>query len=274
MMQTFHQGQPCDAIAPNDRGFLYGDGVFSSVRVREGVPRLWAHHVERMQQAQQRLGLQFDLAELSEQAFAYAAQLKHGTLKIIISRGVGQRGYLPPSQTAAVYFQLFPSAVRSDEPQADGLFVADQIASGVLQAPRLGHVMPTLAGLKTLNRLEQVLLRQALAQTTWSEGLVLDLDGVVVEGVQSNCWWLRDGQWQTPCLQRAGIAGVMRAEVMQRMQQRQIDFSQVRLHVGELSQIESLFFCNTITGVLAVNNLDGRCLPTNSIDRLLADLLS
>ena len=274
MMQTFHQRQPCDAIAPNDRGFLYGDGLFSSVRVREGVPRLWAHHIDRLQQAQQRLGLQFDLTELTRQAFEYAAQLQHGTLKIIVSRGAGQRGYLPPDQPAAVYFQLFPSAARSDEPQADGVFVVDQIASGVLQAPRLGHVMPELAGLKTLNRLEQVLLRQALVQTTWSEGLVLDLDGMVVEGVQSNCWWLREGQWQTPCLQRAGIAGVMRAEIMRRMQQRQIDFGQVRLHVGELHQIESLFFCNTITGILAVNNLDGRCLQTNSIDRLLADLLS
>jgi len=273
-MQTFYQGQPCDAIAPNDRGFLYGDGLFTSVRVREGLPRLWSHHLDRLQQAQQRLGLRFDLAELSHQTFEYAAQLKHGTLKIIISRGVGQRGYLPPEQPAAVYFQLFSSAAPIPEPQPDGLFVADQIASGVLQAPRLGHVMPILAGLKTLNRLEQVLLRQALAQTVWPEGLVLDLDGVVVEGVQSNCWWLRDGQWQTPCLQRTGIAGVMRAEIMQRMQQRQIDFSQVRLHARDLDQVESLFFCNSLMGVLVVDCFDGRPLQTKLVDRLLSDLLS
>jgi len=273
-MQTFHQGQLCEAIAPNDRGFLYGDGVFTSVRVREDVPRLWSHHVERLRQAQQRLGLRFDLAELSEQAFAYAAQLTHGTLKIIISRGAGSRGYLPPDQPAAVYFQLFPSTVQVDEPQADGLFVAAHIASGVLQTPRVGHVMPELAGLKTLNRLEQVLLRQALVQTTWAEGLVLDLDDLLVEGVQSNCWWLRDGQWQTPCLQRAGIAGVMRAEIMQRMQQRQIDFSQVRLHARDLGQVESLFFCNSLTGILVVNCLDGRSLKTKPVDSLLSDLLS
>lgn len=274
MMQTFHQGELCDAIAPNDRGFLYGDGVFSSVRVREGVPRLWSHHLERLQHAQQRLGLQFDVVDLSQQAFEYAAQLQHGTLKIIISRGAGQRGYLPPEQVAAVYFQLFPMTLQANELQADGLFVADHIASGVLQTPRVGHVMPILAGLKTLNRLEQVLLRQALAQTDWPEGLVLDLDGMVVEGVQSNCWWRRDGQWQTPCLQHAGIAGVMRAEIMQRMQQRQIDFSQVHLHVGELDQIESLFFCNSITGILAVDSFDGRPLQTKLVDRLLSDLLS
>ena len=273
-MQTFYQGQRCDAIAPNDRGFLYGDGLFTSVRVRKGLPRLWQHHLDRLQQAQQRLGLQFDLTELTRQSFEYAAQLQHGTLKIIVSRGVGQRGYLPPDQPAAVYFQLFPSTIQLEEPQADGLFVANHIVSGVLQTPRVGHVMPALAGLKTLNRLEQVLLRQALAQTTWLEGLVLDLDGMVVEGVQSNCWWRRDGQWQTPCLQRAGIAGVMRAEIMQRMQQRQIDFSQVRLHADELGQIESLFFCNSLTGILAVQCLDGRSLPTNPVDSLLADLLS
>jgi len=273
-MQTFYQGQRCDAIAPNDRGFLYGDGLFTSVRVREGSLRLWPHHLDRLQQAQQRLGLQFDLAELTRQAFEYAEQLHHGTLKIIVSRGVGQRGYMPPDQPAAVYFQLFPSTIQVDEPQADGLFVANHIASGVLQTPRVGHVMPELAGLKTLNRLEQVLLRQALAQTTWSEGLVLDLDGMVIEGVQSNCWWRRDGQWQTPCLQRAGIAGVMRAEIMQRMQQRQIDFSQVRLHARDLDQVESLFFCNSLTGILAVGCFDGRPLQTKLVDRLLSDLLS
>lgn len=273
-MQTFSDQQPCTAIDPSDRGFLYGDGVFSSVRVREGLPRLWSHHLDRLQQAQQRLGLQFDLDLLSQQAFEHAEQLQHGTLKIIVSRGVGQRGYLPPEQAAVVYFQLFPSVVARLEPQAEGLFVADRIASGVLHAPRLGHLMPVLAGLKTLNRLEQVLLRRALAQTTWSEAVVLDLDGVLVEGVQSNCWFWRHGQWQTPCLQRAGIAGVMRAEIMQRMQQRQIGFSQVRLHVDELGQIESLFFCNSLTGVLAVDSFEGRPLQTKLVDRLLSDLLS
>ena len=265
----------CDEyISSHDRGFLYGDGLFTSVRVRDGLPRLWPHHIERLQQAQQRLGLQCDLTELTRQAFEHAAQLQHGTLKIIVSRGVGLRGYLPPDQPAAVYFQLFPSTIQVGEPQADGLFVADHIASGVLQMPRVGHVMPELAGLKTLNRLEQVLLRQALAQTSWPEGLVLDLDGMVVEGVQSNCWWRRDGQWQTPCLQRAGIAGVMRAEIMQRMQQRRIAFSQVRLHVRELVQVESLFFCNSLTGILAVSQLDGRSLQTKPVDSLLVDLLS
>lgn len=273
-MPTFSQNQPCEAIPADDRGFLYGDGVFSSVRVREGQLRLWPQHVARLQQAQQRLGLIFDLDLLSQQATLHAEQLQQGTLKIIVSRGVGLRGYLPPIQLASVYFQRFNTAKTPTEPQFDGLFVADRIASGCLQAPRLGHPMPQLVGLKTLNRLEQVLLRQELVLTGWAEGLVFDLDGDLIEGVQSNCWFLRQGQWQTPCLDRAGIEGVMRAELMQRMQQRQLNFTQVRLPFVALDQIDALFFCNSITGILAVDCLDGRRLETKPVDRLLADLLS
>lgn len=273
-MQSFCQNQACDAIAPDDRGFLYGDGVFSSVRVRDGLPRLWSHHQARLQQAQSRLGLQFDLRGVCDQAHEYATQLKNGTLKVIITRGVGTRGYLPPQQPASVYFQLFPRSDVPIEPQKDGLFVSGRISSGVLHQPRLGFPMPQLVGLKSLNRLEQVLLRQALAQTDWPEGLALDLDGYVVEGVQSNCWFFREGQWQTPSLEHAGIAGVMRAEIMQRMQQRQMDFAAVRLPFEALQQVEALFFCNSITGILAVECLDGRTLQTNQVDILLSDLLS
>lgn len=273
-MQMFCHDQPCDSLAPNERGFLYGDGVFTSIRVRDGLPRLWSHHAARLQQARIRLGLQFDPIKLSQYAFAYAQQLQHGTLKIIISRGAGGRGYLPPEQPASIYFQLFPSATHAIEPQLDGLFVADQIASGVLLEPRIGYPMPQLVGLKTLNRLEQVLLRQALAQTAWPEALVLDQDDRLVEGVQSNCWFLRQGQWQTPSLQHAGIAGVMRAEIMTRMQQRHINFAIVDVTRYELPQIEALFFCNSITGILAVNCLEGHAVQTKQVDILLADLLS
>lgn len=274
LMQSFMGDQPCEGIAAHDRGFLYGDGVFTSIRVRAGLPCLWRHHVARLQHAQQCLGLQFDLVRLSQQAFAYAEQLQHGTLKIIISRGVGARGYLPPEQPASVYFQLFSSSTRPIEPQADGLFVVDRIGSGVLQTHRLGHPMPQLVGLKSLNRLEQVLLRQALAQTAWSEALVFDQDDRLVEGVQSNCWFWRHGQWQTPSLQRTGIAGVMRAEIISRMQQHQIAFAVVELTMHELTQIDALFFCNSITGILAVDCLDGRVLETKPVDSLLCDLLS
>lgn len=274
MMQVFCHDQPCDSLALNERGFLYGDGVFTSIRVRDGLPCLWPHHNARLQQANTHLGLKFDQMSLSQQAFAYAQQLQHGTLKIIISRGVGGRGYLPPEQPASIYFQLFPNAIGSIEPQVDGLFVADQISSGVLLEPRLGYPMPQLVGLKTLNRLEQVLLRQALAQTAWPEALVLDQDDRLVEGVQSNCWFLRHGQWQTPSLQYAGIAGVMRAEIMARMQQRHISFAMVDITWHELSQIEALFFCNSITGILAVDCLEDRALQTKQVDSLLSDLLS
>ncbi|MEC7121313.1 MAG: aminodeoxychorismate lyase [Pseudomonadota bacterium] len=272
-MQTFCQGVLCTQISPNDRAFLYGDGVFTSVRVRLGQPRLWPQHQARLLLARQRLGLQFDLAEVRRYTALYAQQLQHGTLKIIISRGESARGYLPPNQPAQIYYQLISSPMVA-ESQLNGLFVADQIESGILQQHQIGYPMTALVGLKTLNRLEQVLLRQALASTSWPEALVCDLDGRIIEGVQSNCWLLIDGQWVTPRLDRAGVAGVMRTEIMQRMQHRRIVFDQLDIPSTQADQIQALFFCNAITGILAVKRLDGRALQTKPVDSLLADLLS
>jgi 4-amino-4-deoxychorismate lyase len=237
-MMTIKAGQVVESIALNDRAFLYGDGCFSTIRVVAGQACLWSHHLHRLQDCQRRLGLQVELAEIEQQVQQAAQQIGQGALKIIISRGQGQRGYLPPDQPAQVYMQLFPN------PQMNDLSVlpyATPIDSGVLDL-QLGLTMPQLVGLKTLNRLEQVLLRQALAQTSWPEALVADLTGHLVEGVQSNCFFYAKGGWQTPSLARAGIAGVMRAEILQRMKQQGINCQQVDFQVAHVGQIESLLF--------------------------------
>lgn len=267
-MITLTEGQPIDAVALNDRAFLYGDGCFSTIRVVAGQACLWSHHRHRLQDCAQRLGLQVELAEIEQQVQQAAQQIGQGALKIIISRGQGQRGYLPPDQPAQVYVQLFPNPQLSD---LSVLPYAAPIDSGVLGL-QLGLTMPQLAGLKTLNRLEQVLLRQALAQTAWPEALVADLTGHLVEGVQSNCFFYAQGGWHTPNLARAGIAGVMRAEILQRMYKQGIDCRQVDFQVAYVGQIESLLFCNALTGIVPVTTLDQRPLCTKRVQQLHAML--
>ncbi len=263
--ETFKNGLPCDGIDPLDRAFLYGDGLFTSVRICGGKPQLWIRHLQRLQLGADRLGLDVHFAELELDVFQKAELIQHGVLKVIISRGIGARGYFPPHQSAIVYLQLFPSTECSDD------VCKPPITSGILTS-QLGQVMPQLAGLKTLNRLEQVLLRQELAGFGWNEGLVCDVNGLIVEGVYSNCFLLVDGEWWTPPIDCSGILGVMRAELIGRMQAQEISLHLRTLHRDDVAQIEALFFCNALTQIVPVSALNGRTLNLSAVTSL-ANLL-
>lgn len=262
---TFKNGRLCNAIDPFDRAFLYGDGLFTSVRVSQGEVCLWRHHRSRLQLGSQRLNLDVDLTQVELDVFQKSAQLGNGVLKVIISRGSGSRGYLPPQQPAVVYIQLFQHNQQMDD------VVKPAIESGLLSS-QLGQVMPQLAGLKTLNRLEQVVLRQELATHGWVEGLVSDANGIVVEGVYSNCFFQVDRQWWTPPIDCSGIMGVMRAELIQQMQARDIPLLIKTIHRDEIGRIEALFFCNALTQIVPVHQLDGRLLDVSAVTTL-ANLL-
>ena len=263
---VFKNGVECSAIDPLDRAFLYGDGLFTSVRVNEGKLCLWSHHLYRLQQGALRLNLNVDFNQLEIDALQKAVELGNGTLKVIISRGHGERGYLPPKQPAVVYIQLFPSKKSTED------LVKSPIESGVLIG-QLGQVMPQLAGLKTLNRLEQVILRQELENLDWAEGLVCDVNGLVVEGVYSNCFFIADGQWWTPPIDGSGILGVMRAELIEQMNARNIPLFIQTLHREDVDRIEALFFCNALTQIVPVSKLEGRLLNVSAVTTL-ANLLS
>lgn len=262
IVETFRNGFPCDGIDPLDRAFLYGDGLFTSVRISAGAPQLWTRHLQRLQLGANRLGLDIHFSELELDVFQKAELIQHGVLKIIISRGIGARGYLPPHQSAIVYLQLFPSAERSDE------ICKPSIASGILTS-QLGQVMPQLAGLKTLNRLEQVLLRQELADLGWNEGLVCDVNGFIIEGVYSNCFFMVDGKWWTPPIDCSGILGVMRAELIERMQSQHIPVHLKTLNCDDATRIEALFFCNALTQIVPVSTLNGRTLNLSAVTSLV-----
>ena len=262
---TFKNGIACTAIDPLDRAFLYGDGLFTSVRISDGQPCLWLYHVHRLQQGAQRLSLEVDFEQLESDALQKSILLGNGILKIIISRGNGQRGYLPPRQPAVIYSQLF-----QQQKNVDGV-VKPAIESGILTG-QLGQVMPQLAGLKTLNRLEQVILRQELATYGWVEGLVCDVSGSVVEGVYSNCFFLVDGQWWTPPIENSGVLGVMRAELIDRMQAKEIPLFFRTLNRDQIGRIEALFFCNALTQIVPVNQFCGQLLNVSAVTTL-ANLL-
>ncbi|WP_326518976.1 aminodeoxychorismate lyase [Acinetobacter sp. CAAS 2-6] len=252
-MQVFQNAQEIHAVSVLDRAFHYGDGCFTTARIRANQIELRTRHWSRLQQACQQLLLQADLS-LIEQSLALLQQQHtalNGTLKIMISRGEGQRGYAFPDHPADVYVFYYPHAVAHFQPES--------LRSGILQQ-RIGLTMPALLGVKTLNRLEQVMLKHEAQQQGWPEALVFDVQDRLVEGVSSNCFVWQNNRWITPELRYNGIHGVMRAEILARMQARGIACEQRSVTLDELSQTQSLFFCNALGPMKMVTQLNDRSL--------------
>lgn len=241
-------GRPDHQLSVRDRGLAYGDGLFETIRVTRGVATLLDRHLQRLTHGAAVLQIPLDEAQLCKELEAAAAEQGDGLLKLIITRGEAGRGYAPPGQvqpTRLLYFSPLPD------------YPAENSLQGIRLYPcttRMGH-QPLLAGIKHLNRLEQVLARSEWQDARYAEGLVCDLHGRPVEGTMSNLFLRRDGQWLTPSLELCGIRGVMRDYLMQQLTaagevviERPVDFS-------ELLASEEVFYCNSVYGVWPVIEL-------------------
>jgi len=244
-MESWVDGLPADVLSLKDRGLAYGDGVFETIAVRGGRPLLLARHLQRLENGCRRLVLKVDPVALSIELEAYALRLGDGVLKLIVTRGDSLRGYAtdpsapvrrilqgnpPPAYPAAHAEQgvhLFPCTVRLSE-------------------------QPLLAGLKHLNRLEQVLARAEWTDAQYAEGLMLDASGRVIEGVFSNLFLVRDGALITADLSRCGVAGVMRAELLFQAESLGIATDITDIPLEQLHQADEVFVCNSVYGVWPV----------------------
>ncbi|EKE24831.1 MAG: hypothetical protein ACD_6C00026G0002 [uncultured bacterium] len=256
-MLYLKNAQQVSQIDVLDRGFHYGDGCFTTARIRHNRIELYDRHLARLHISNQKLSLNANLDLIAEslQILRASEHELNGTLKIVLSRGIGQRGYSLPDHPADLWLFYYPQTVQD--------FKFEQIQSGILQQA-LGLTMPSLVGLKTLNRLEQVLLKQEADQSGWPEALVTDVQGGVVEGVSSNCFIRINNTWITPELRYNGVFGVMRAEILQRMQDQGIVYEQRYIGMDEISHIRSLFFCNALNPMKIVTQFEQRALDGNA----------
>ena len=256
-MQCFKNAQEINEIAVLDRAFHYGDGCFTTARIVDGQLQLAARHYTRLKHACQQLYLEIklDYIEQSLQHLSANHKVVNGTVKIIVSRGVGQRGYSLPDTAADLWLFYYPNQFKAAKPNI--------IKSTVLHQT-LGFSMPALVGLKTLNRLDQVILKKELDDRGFIEALVCDVNQNIVEGVSSNCFMLMNGQWITPKLGYNGVHGVLRAEILDRMQHAEINCQVRNVASSEIQHIQALFFCNALNPMQIVSALDDRSLDTET----------
>lgn len=239
------------SVPATDRGLQYGDGLFETIAVSDSLPRLWERHMRRLVHDAERLGISPpDPERLWLEAIELIAGARCGVLKIILTRGDGQRGYLPPLPDlprSILSFAELPALPRSL-----GSPLRVRLCQTILSES------PSTAGIKHLNRLPQVLGRAEWRDASIQEGLMFDPDGFLIEGTSTNLFLRVEGCLWTPNLARAGVAGIIRELVLEEAQALGI-----RVEIGDLSRqglelADELLLCNSLIGLQAVDRLQDR----------------
>lgn len=240
------------AIGVDDRGLAYGDGLFETIAWRRGAARFAELHWARLTTGCERLGLPLPpLDAIRDDIARLATGHVRGTLKVMLTRGPGLRGYAPPP---------------SPRPTRIAGFVAETTPGGAATAARcrscatIAASSPTLAGLKTLNRLDNVLARAETVKAGADEGLMWDAAGALVGGTMCNIFVLHGEALLTPRLDASGVRGIMRQVVIEEAAALGVAVQEARIGRNDLAGARAAFLTNALTGLRPVASIDGRLL--------------
>jgi 4-amino-4-deoxychorismate lyase len=255
-------------VPAGDRGLHYGDGLFETLAVRAGEPEFLDYHLERLARGCATLGFRAPDRRLLEREIADGASaLRDGVLKLIVTRGSAGRGYRPPSEPAVLRILL-----GYDLPAHPPEWAAAGVRVRVCDT-RLGRNR-RLAGLKHLNRLEQVLARAEWDDPGVAEGLMLDDAGHVVCATSANVFVARGGELITPSIAESGVAGVMRRVLMEAAARARIAVAERTVSLAEVNDASELMLSNSLIGLWRVREVGGRELTADVTWRRLGDALA
>jgi 4-amino-4-deoxychorismate lyase len=239
-------------VDPADRGLAYGDGLFETMAADEGRIRWLDLHLDRLEDGCRRLEIPAPpRGPLVDEINAHCPPQGRAVVKLIVTRGPGARGYLPPEPAA-------PTRVLaiSQWPEHPESYRREGISMRTCRL-RLAE-NPALAGLKHLCRLEQVLAQLELRGQPVEQGLLLDASGYVAGGTSSNVFGVTRAALITPSLARSGIKGVMRRAVLDAARALGIQAEERDVAPAELQGADEVFVTNSLFGIWPVRDIDGR----------------
>lgn len=248
---TFHE-----AISASDRGLAYGDGVFRTLKVVDGMPKHWPTHYQKLFHDCCAIGIVCPDAEVLMHDFSklFSAGEGSATAKIMITRGEGERGYNPPAITSPIRIMLkSPLPTYPQERFTDGvkLYVCNT---------RLSH-QKQLAGVKHLARLDNVLARMEWTDPAYADGIMLDDKNNVIECVSANIFARFDEVLLTPKLDCCGVAGITRGQVLNLAEQFELKPQIGTLSLERLLAADEVVICNSLFGVWQVRHIQQKQWP-------------
>lgn len=248
-------------IDVSDRGFQYGDGLFETVEINGGRLVFFDRHLRRLLDGCRRLRIPLENSDsLVDEATVLANGIDRGVLKIIVTRGKGGRGYRLPDVVT-------PTRVVSVHPYPD--YPENYASHGIVArfcSARLG-LNPSLAGIKHLNRLEQVLARAEWTDAGVQEGLMLDTDDHVIEGTMSNLFYVVDECLYTSYIHNSGVAGIMREIILELAASKGLQVSERFFGADTLLNADEVFVCNSVIGLWPVVKIDNQRFTIGPVTR-------
>lgn len=268
---TLVNGLSQDQLAITDRGLAYGDGLFETCRIVSGSAPLLSLHWQRLNHGCTRLNLPNPFSSYADFADKLSQVVSEaGIAKLILTRGSGGRGYFPPDEPDITWvLQGFPAPDTPLAHYQQGVVVRRcslQLSS-----------QPLLAGLKHLNRLEQVLARSEWHSSHIFDGLLFDQQRHLIESTVCNIFLIQDNKLLTPRLDLSGVAGVMRAAIMQSAAALNISVDETNITESQLRSACAVFLCNSVRGIVPIRawQLDeGELIHSWSVDHPLLLRLS
>ena len=262
-MQTIIAANETSSISTRDRGLNYGDGFFTTAIITDGQVEHWAYHKARLIECAQRLGFPaLEFTALESQITQLIASHPQAVLKVVITRGEGGRGYAPPSECNL-------NIIVSVLPYPDHYNSLTDAGISLAISPIKLAVQPHLAGLKTLNRLEQVLIKNALQTQHSDDALVLDYNNNVIETSAANIFAIKNNKVFSPRLDECGIKGVFLQSLCDKLT---VEFKTVS--VDNLTQADAIFVCNSLMKIVPVKSIGEHCFDIAHSQSLLNELLA
>lgn len=259
LLMILINGNPEHCIETSDRGLQYGDGLFETIAVKQGRPVNFQTHLQRLQLGCERLFIPCPALDLlTREVDRVIENSPPAVLKIIVTRGSGGRGYRQPefiNPTRIISLHPFPDFPNTYKEQGINARFCES---------RLG-INSTLAGIKHLNRLEQILARAEWSDNGIQEGLMSDCLGRVIEGTMSNLFFVKSKTLYTSPITHSGVAGVMRGIVIELARRHGVMVKQEYFDQAQLLAADELFVTNSVIGIWPVKQLDKQKFSVGSI---------
>ncbi|MBI6548182.1 aminodeoxychorismate lyase [Xenorhabdus lircayensis] len=245
-MTYWINGNQCEHLPVNDRAVQFGDGCFTTIRVEQRQPILLPLHIKRLQKGVEKLFMPaLDWLQLENHIKQVVKGCESGVLKVILSRGTGNRGY-------SIADTIEPTQILFLSSYPEQYITQRQKGVSLVLSPIPMGINPYLAGIKHLNRLEQILIKRFIEQSQVDEALVLDSDGLLVECCTANIFWRKGKNVYTPDLSQCGVEGIMRQKIIELLTKSDYNLSCVMRYPEALAHADEVIICNSLMPVIPV----------------------
>lgn len=250
-------------ISIKDRGFRFGDGIFETCLIKNGIIYNWQSHLQRLQAGLKEIKIHFDYQDLENLSLKLIQKnkIKNGYLRIAISRGVGSIGYLPQENIKpTLVIETLPQKSKPKSPIK--LCVSNYTKPSIKSLP---------VNYKLMNGLNSTLAKMEAASQNCFDAILLNDKNQICETSSANIFWVKDDILYTPHHDCGCLFGTIREKILQLSSMKT---KLVKAKLKDLLNADEVFLTNVAIGVLAVDKIANKEFKNKKYSQIFGDLLN